>query len=202
VLRPMNDFTSEFIEDFKRRTEELWSRTAVDPKVSGFQFQRGTQWLPGLPHAQIDEYESAVDAAFPDAFRKMLSALNGTDLPTRNVYGGQCAPKESVGVYSYPRDLEHVRQRISDLAEDRDGIISELAEQGFTLHPDARLVPIFSHRYVVCDSDPMICVVLSIVGTDAIVYGDTLRTYLEKEFLRGTPAPNQTMQRTAGRSDA
>jgi len=196
----VSDFTSKFIEDFRRRTEELWSGTAIDPKISGFQFQRGTCWLPGLADAQIDEYQSAAGAAFPDDFRKMLSALNGTDLPTLNVYSGRSAPKESVGVYSYPRDLEQVRHRISDVAEDRDGITTELAEQGFTLHPDARLVPIFSHRYVVCDSDAMSCVVLSIVGTDAIVYGDTLRTYLEKEFLRGTPAPNQAMQPTAGRS--
>ena len=182
---PNTRFTPEFIADFQRKTEQLWSRATICSDIYGFQFQRGTRWIWGLPEAQIAAYESAVDAKFPDDFRKMLGAINGTDMATLNVYGGQSAPRESVGVYSYPRDLQHVRQRISDLAEDRDGITTELAKQGFTLHPDARLVPIFSHRYVVCDSDTASCLVLSIVGTDAIVYGKTLRTYLEKEFLRG-----------------
>jgi len=42
------------------------------------------------------------------------------------------------------------------------------------------------HRYVVRNSDLNISVVLSTVAnaTDAIVYGNSLREYLEKEFLR------------------
>ncbi|MGI8437127.1 MAG: hypothetical protein ACR2NX_09520 [Chthoniobacterales bacterium] len=195
----MSALTLEFIADFQRKTEELRSRITTDPKLSGFQFQRGTRWIQGLSEAQITEYESAVDATFPDDFRRMLRQINGTDRATLNVYGGQSAPKESVGVYSYPRDLRHVKQCIRDLAPDREEIATELAEQGFAVHPDARLIPIFSHRYVVCGLDTSICVFVSVVGIDAIIYGDTLRIYLEKEFLRGTPASNPERQRTADR---
>jgi len=47
------------------------------------------------------------------------------------------------------------------------------------------LVPVFAHRYVVCSSNLDDSVVLSIVvhDTDAIVYANSLREYLEEEFL-------------------
>jgi len=48
------------------------------------------------------------------------------------------------------------------------------------------LVPIYGHRYIVCTSNLNSSIVLSIVliDTDAIVYGNSLREYLHKEFLR------------------
>jgi len=59
-----------------------------------------------------------------------------------------------------------------------------MAEQGFGLAPQDSLVPIFIHRYVVCTSDRASSVVLSVQdGTDAIVYGNSLEEYLEREFL-------------------
>jgi hypothetical protein len=113
--------------------------------------------------------------------------MNGTDLPTLNVYGS-CGepPLESVGVYSYPRDIEAVKERIEHIRASRAEIAADLAGQGFELPAEASLVPVFTHRYVVCTSDLNSSVVLSIVthATDAIVYGDSLREYLEKEFLR------------------
>lgn len=71
----------------------------------------------------------------------------------------------------------------------RDELVVTMAEQGFTLSPEDSLVPIYIHRYLVCTSDPASSVVLSIDdGNDAIVYGDSLREYLEREFLRGAEA--------------
>lgn len=62
----------------------------------------------------------------------------------------------------------------------------DLADQGFDLAPEAGLMPIFSHRYIVCSSDHESSAVLSIVtdDVDAIVYANSLREYLEKEFLQ------------------
>jgi hypothetical protein len=112
--------------------------------------------------------------------------MNGTDLPTLNVYAS-CGeqPRESVGVYSYPTDLGIVKLRMEDARESRDEITTDLREQGFDLPPEADLVPIYLHRYVVCTSDLNRSVVLSIVvhSADAIVYGNSLQEYLEREFL-------------------
>jgi hypothetical protein len=49
----------------------------------------------------------------------------------------------------------------------------------------AGLMPLYLHRYAVCTSDLSRSIVLSIVSaSDAIVYGNSLREHLEKEFLR------------------
>jgi hypothetical protein len=113
--------------------------------------------------------------------------MNGTDLATLNVYGS-CGepPRESVGVYSYPRDIERAKTRIEDIRASRAEITADLAEQGFELPAEANLVPVYIHRYVVCTSILNSSVVLSVVvnAADAIVYGNSLREYLEKEFLR------------------
>jgi hypothetical protein len=43
------------------------------------------------------------------------------------------------------------------------------------------LLPVYSHRFAVCAPNPP--VVLSIYGSDTIIYGDDLRTYLTKQLL-------------------
>lgn len=176
----------DFLAELKRATEEKWSRQSLNRTVYGFQFQRGTRWNPGLSELEISGYESALAVRFPHDFRCFLSMMNGTDIPTLNVYGYSGEPhRTSVGVYSYPRDLKTVKQRIEDIRESRDEISGDLREQGFDLPTGADLVPVYGHRYVVCTSNLDSSVVLSIVvhSVDAIVYGKSLREYLEREFL-------------------
>jgi len=176
----------DFLADFKRATEQLWSERSINPTAYGFQFQRGTRWNPGLSDNKIAEYESALGVRFPGDFRAFLGAMNGTDIPTLNVYGNCGEPhRTSVGVYSYPRDLDGVKQRIEDVRESRNEITADLGSQGFDLLSEAALVPIYGHRYVVCTSNSDQSVVLSVVvhDTDAIVYGASLKEYLEREFL-------------------
>ncbi len=181
----MSLINDEFLTEFKRQTEARWQHADINPTIYGFQFQRGTRWNRGLSTAKIKAYEAALDVRFPNDFEHMLHIINGTDLPTLNVYGSSGEPPRTyVGVYSYPRDLSIVQQMRQDIGRDRDEIAAVLSDQGFDLESTAGLVAIFSHRYIVCGTDPDKSVVLSIVGTDAIVYGDSLRTYLQKEFLQ------------------
>jgi hypothetical protein len=178
--------TGDFLIEFKRTTEARWSEISFNPSVYGFQFQRGTCWNAGLPDEKIAEYESVLRVRFPNDFKAFLREMNGTDLATVNIYGscGQ-PPRQSVGIYSYPRDIDIVKQRIEDIRVSRNEIAIDLAGQGFELLTEANLVPIYSHRYVVCtsnlDSSPVLSIVVK--DTDAIVYGSSLREYLEKEFL-------------------
>jgi hypothetical protein len=174
----------DFLLNFKRVTESHWQNAIIHPDIYGFQFQPGTKWNPGLPPNAITEYEDVLQVRFPHDFRAMLAFMNGTDLPTLNIYGSSREPHQySTGVYSYPRDLGAVQQRIEIVTEDRDGIVAVLADQGVVLAPEAKLAPIFAHRFVVCGSDLDRCVVLSIMDTDAVVYGDSLQEYLQREFL-------------------
>ena len=177
---------NNFLAEFKRVTELNWSTYSIDPTIYGFQFQPGTRWNPGLSDQKITEYEEVLAVRFPNDFRALLSFMNGTDLPTLNIYGSCGYPsRESVGLYSYPRDLEIVRGRIADANENRAELAATMQNQGFDLAIDAGLMPIFAHRYIICTTDRKRSVVLSIHdSSDAIVYGNSLQEYLEKEFLK------------------
>lgn len=178
--------SADFLTEFRRATEAKWREKSIDPTIYGFQFQRGTRWNEGLSDEMVREYEMVLRVRFPHDFKAFLREINGTDLPTLNVYGS-CGepPRESLGIYSYPRDIETVKARIDDIHPSRAEIAADLAAQGFDLPSEASLVPIFGHRYVVCTGDLNSSVVLSIVvnEVDAIVYGSSLQEYLEKEFL-------------------
>jgi len=178
--------TNDFLTEFKRATEAEWREKSINPTLGGFQFQRGTRWNPGLSDEMIGEYESILGVRFPHDFKAFLRTMNGTDLPTLNVCDHSGEPhREWFGVYSYPRDIEIVKEQIEHIRTSRAEIVADLDEQGFELSAESRLVPIYAHRYVVCASDPNSSVVLSILvhDVDAIVYGNSLREYLENEFL-------------------
>jgi hypothetical protein len=177
---------NDFLAAFKRTTEEGWRTRSINPTVYGFQFQPGTRWNPGLSDERIAEYEDVVGVRLPHHLKAFFREMNGTDLPTLNVYGYCGEPqRQLVGVYSYPRDIRVIQSRIEDVLRNRAEIGVDLASQGFVLPPEANLVPFFGHRYVVCTPDLHSSVVLSIVvdSVDAIVYANSLKEYLEKEFL-------------------
>jgi len=180
--------THDFLDEFKCATEEKWSKCSINPTLYGFQFQRGTRWNPGLSDEKITEYENALGVRFPHDFRSFLQSANGTDLPTINVYAHYGEPhRRSIGVYSYSRDIEAVKQRIEGVRQERTELQKTMAEQGFVLAPEDALVPVYRHRYVVCTSNLDSSVVLSIADEgDAIVYGNSLSEYLEREFMRGS----------------
>jgi hypothetical protein len=177
--------SDDFLGDVRRATEAKWSENPINPTLYGFQFQRGTRWNPGLSDELIAAYQDVLGVRFPRDFHVFLRAMNGTDLPTLNVYGYCGEPlRESVGVYSYPRDLQLVQHLMSEVQTHRQTLTTTTAEEGFDLPLAANLVPIYGHRYVVCTSDLDSSVVLSIHGNDdAIVYGKSLQEYLEREFL-------------------
>jgi hypothetical protein len=180
--------SSDFLAEFKRATEGKWHEQPIDPNIYGFQFQQGTHWNPGLSEDKIAEYENILGVRFPYDFRAFLRAMNGTDLPTLNIYGYRPEPPHtSVGVYAYRRDVELVKHLIEELREDRKALTTTLGEQGFDLPVATNLVPIYGHRYLVCTSDLHNSVVLSVQsGEDAVVYGTSLQEYLQREFLPRT----------------
>lgn len=176
--------SDNFLAEFKNTTEKKWSLTSLNPKIYGFQIQPGTRWNPGLSDEKITEYENLAGTRFPHDFKKFLKVMNGTNRETINIYGSSGEPqRQSVGVYSYPKDVEIIKQRLDDINQNRDRVVHDLSESGFDLSPEAKLIPIYSHRYVVCAPDLDSSVVVSVVAGDAIVYGSTLEEYLKKEFL-------------------
>src|SRR5215510_13282853 len=183
VPQKPEQLTDDFLDNFKLSTEAKWHTQPINPDLYGFQFQTGTRWNPGLSEPAILEYQDLLGLRFPYDFLAFLRKMNGTDLPTVNVYGSSRPAAHSVGIFSYPRDLDIIRQRMQEIHRNRKDIAMNLADQGFDLVPEAGVMPIFSHRYVVCSPDLKSSVVLSVVvdDVDAIVYANSLRQYLEKE---------------------
>jgi hypothetical protein len=125
----------------------------------------------------------------------LLGAV-GTPLGTVQALLGHSSSEITHEVYlhSIPadaRDVEVVRQLIEVVQENRDDVALDLASQGFHLPAQASLVPVCGHRYLVCTRKLNTSAVLSVVvhDVDAIVFGNSLREYLTKEFLAATPRP-------------
>ena len=164
---------------FKSASEEKWRNTSIKGAVWGFQIQAQTRWNPGLTDETVTQCEVAVGASFHPDFKTFLRCMNGTDIPAIDVRGSSGEPPRfAPGFYSYPRDLELIKTRIEIVSTDT------LEEQGFHLPDDAKFIPIYSHRYLVCSPSIETSPVLSIWdASDAIVYGRSLLEYLEKEVL-------------------
>lgn len=175
-------FDEAFILNFKRRTEDEWQQGDVDPRMPVFQFQKGTQWNPGLSDAEIRQYESKLGLTFSADIRLFLSYMNGTDLPMQNLcaeHGSR--PGTAVGVYSYPRDLNLVRGQIAMLTEhwkDDQAILTRVGIKG----SDGKLFPFTNGCYVVCGRDITKDAVLMVTGKYVTVLAANFREYLEKRF--------------------
>jgi hypothetical protein len=158
---------------FKSASEQKWDGTSINDKVRGFQFQTRTRWNPGLTDEAIAQYEQLLDTSFHLDFKTFLKCMNGTDLPVIDVRGTSGEPPRfGPGFYSYPRDLEVVKNRMEVARADKAQLAVTLEEQGFHLAGNTKLIPIYSHRYVVCSPGADDSLVVSIWNAcDAIVYG-------------------------------
>jgi hypothetical protein len=180
----METIDEAFIKGLKSQTEELWKSKKINSAIYGFQIQPGTCWRPGLSETEIDGFQRDLRVEFSRPLKIVLRHINGTDTPNLNVYGNSGeSHRTRISAYSYPADLDLVKELIAGVEGQRADIKGTLLEQGFDLKDNVSLVPFYLHRYVVCSQSEENSPVLSITGTDAIVYAPTLRRYLEVEFL-------------------
>lgn len=163
----------DFFRRLKQESEEYWANTEINKTIYGFQIQKGTKWLPGLDSNQIAEYESEIGFGFPNTYKDFLLSMNGTDKETVNVYGNSgYSYAYGVGYYSYPRDLEIVKEQIKWIY-DSFGVTAEDIETNEIPH----IMPIVSHRFLVIDRHER-NLVLSMYGDDVIPYSSSLQQFL------------------------
>lgn len=154
---------------------------------------------PGLTEAELARIESTFGFEFSDDHRSFLAA--GLPLDAEHSRGW---PDWRGG------DPEHLRARLDRPV---DGVLFQVGHGTFW-HPDwgprpestadalaaarahldrvPRMVPVFSHRYLPAGRGNWGHPVLSMHGTDIIVYGDDLPDYVRREFdvRRGFGAPD------------
>jgi hypothetical protein len=164
----------------KKMSEKVWESIELKRGVFGFQTQKETKWLEGLSEDKIAEYEIELGFAFPEIYKFYLRNMNGTEKPAINTYGDSETVAYTADYYSFPRDLEIVKDRIKWIYEeflvDEDEIRREKIPH---------IIPIVGHRFLIADNcaeNP----VLSIYGRDAIVYAPNLQKFLIADIFENS----------------
>lgn len=214
VVEPPPVFGREFVLWLRKATEDRWGRLedadVSDQRLFWPRWRRGTRWTGGLDDAAIIEVERRYETQFSPQHRMFLQVLHSTT-PWRyspDYSGGRTHPGTTAfpGFYDWQREEAQIRSASRSAV---DGVVRDTLADSFWGDswgpcPDAkddrrdglaelmaaapRLLPIFGHRFVV---DHGTAPVLSIVGTDVVVYGTDLRNYLLRELhqVLGIPRP-------------
>lgn len=177
------DDSIEFFKNLKIRSEEYWKKVELDKAMYGFQTQKNTRWNKGLTEEQIESFESEIGIKFPPGLRNYYRLMNGVDLPAINIFGS-CGekPTYSPNFYSYPNDLESIRNRINWIYEANNITVEQLDAKGIS-----KIFPVFGHRFVLIDSGQ----VLSMFGNDIIYWTTNISKLLVIEIFKGKELPEE-----------
>lgn len=153
-------------EKFKTETlEECW----------GGQIQKNTKWNNGLIISEIEELEKYFEFNFPNDYFEMLKAFNGFETLQISIDPDGNEPDEfDRQCYQYPIDLEKTKWLIDDVNHHIEYAKECLEQSGFDSSEIEGFVPLYSHRALVVLKDKTKSPVLSIHGSDIIVYGKSL----------------------------
>lgn len=186
---------SAFLGWLREKTEKAWSEL---PPGEHDGWQKDTKWAGGLTDEHLRAAEDFFGHPFPDDYRLFLKTLHTTTLQPRRAREGQLLP--SPGFYDWINDREALRRAFAAPVE---GLLFDVEHNGLWLaewgaRPEAAkdrqalvrreagnsspLIPVFGHRYLVATPKEAGNPVLSISGSDIVVYGDDLRSYLQREL--------------------
>lgn len=164
----------------KKLSEKIWENIEMRQGIFGFQTQKETKWLEGLSEEEILEYENVLGFAFPEIYKFYLRNMNGTDKPAVNSYGDSETVAYAADYYSFPRDLEIVKDRIKWIYDE-----FLVDEEEIKREKIPHIIPITGHRFLIADNcaeNP----VLSIYGRDAIVYSPNLQKFLVADIFENS----------------
>lgn len=205
-LKIPEDYT-EFLYWVKERTEAFWSK---NPETSEDDFvcekwAYGARWI-GLSDSEIDSIENAYSIKFTPEHREFLKVLHSIDrkeiIEYTETFDEDAEIKESYHpfFYNWLSDKEEIEYRLDwpyrTIFEDVLGANKVWLESWGMTRPKSdeekeklfsewfnqapKILPITGHRFVVNDANYY--PVLSIYGSDIIVYGWNMRHYLLNEL--------------------
>jgi hypothetical protein len=168
----------EIFRNIKQLSEKLWAEKELNNNVYGFQIQKGTRWNKGLDNNDIFEFERALGISFPEIYKDYLRVMNGTDKDTINIYGNSgYSYAYGEGFYSYPKDIEVMKERIKWILDS-----FRISENEMKSKEIPNIIPIVSHRFLLVDKTN-INPILSMYGSDVILYSNSLSNFLELEIF-------------------
>lgn len=179
--------TREWIEKFIHETADRWRNKTISPDILGWQIQPNTSWSTGYSREEIRRLEEMLDWELPTDIKMFLSVTSGLDRAQINVashiIADQCYRKEWNLNFEGLRDTKEWKPKYNN-----DAVYNAIKEDQLIPNFNSAnflLVPIFAHRCIACDKNHLEnSTVLSIYDDDVIVYGNNLKEYLEKEFLK------------------
>jgi hypothetical protein len=198
----------EFLHWVKERTESFWSKDpgqSTDKDFTCEEWIYGAKWVP-LNDAEIDAVEEKYGVKFMPEHRAFLKILHTIDRKEKIVHspcneGEQPIIEEKPYFYNWLQDETEIRSRLNwpydtiladvlgangtwlqswgkrpSSDEERTRIFTEW------LNKAPQLLPLTSHRFLVSSPELTDRPVLSVYGSDIIVYGWDLRLYLLEEL--------------------
>jgi len=172
--------------NFKENTEKVWKHAKPLQYIWGYQVRPGSTWNKGLNQEEIKSLEVKFGFKFPNDYVSMLGKLNGIDKEFINFHGGEEKETYSRQCYKYPDDFEKVQWLVAEIAEFRKYVDEIIEECGLYPNDIVGFIPLYSHRALVVFNDKSLSPVISIVGDDVILYGNSLKEYWQNEFLKKT----------------
>lgn len=197
---------TEFLYWVKETTENFWSK---NPQTSEDDFvcedwAYGAKWI-GLTEDEINEIEAEYDLKFTFEHRQFLKILHTLDRKRIFEYeseDGETIKKEYSFFYNWKTDKEEIKKRFNwpyeTILEDVLGMNKVWLKSWGKKRPKSdeekelifsnwykkipKLIPITGHRFVVSDDLTNENPILSIYGSDTIVYGWNMRHYLLNEL--------------------
>lgn len=168
--------------EFKTISEKQFESATIE-KCWGFQIQKNTKWNKGLTEDEIGNLEQYFGFKFPTDYSEMLKAINGFDTMQISI---DPEVKEEAKFdrrcYKYPDDLEKTKWLIDEVNQNIEYANEVLNSAGFDSSKIEGFIPLFEHRALVVLNNKLQSPVLSIHGSDIIIYGESLIKYWIHEF--------------------
>jgi len=198
------DYT-EFLYWVKERTETFWSKSKSFSNTEGYpcpQWVEGAKWI-GMTDEQIDATEAKYDIKFMPEHRAFLRILHTIDRKKVSEYEeeGEKQTYQTSFFYNWLKDEDEIVSRLNwpyrtvfeDVSPPQGvwlkswGTRPSSVEEKERIFADwyakaPKLLPLTSHRFLVSRADLADRPVLSVYGSDTIVYGWDLRLYLLNEI--------------------
>jgi hypothetical protein len=178
-----------------RATERIWA----DPYL-GLGWQSGTRWRGGMMDAEVTKAEERYGLTFPPDYRLFLQTLHTTDPERVRYVDGTIHAQFGRPFHDWQGDRAPIDEA---LAWPLDGLLWSIeADDSWSstcgdrpTTPEGRaarvrelaaggppLIPLMGHRYLVGEPLEAGNPVLSIYGSDVIVYAPTFGTWLVAEL--------------------
>lgn len=186
MLVPEN-FT-DFLYWFKEATEASWAKQELQSGKNSVPLN--AMWV-GMNESEIDHIEKKYQIKFPPDYReflKILHTINGT-------------PNDGHFFLNWLEDEQMINEKLNwpfcsishdrvwlkswgIIPDDQNAIINRFSKW----YDDApKLIPVFGHRYIVSEPCKSGNPILSVYGSDTIIYGWNLKDYLLSEFSTCMP---------------